>query len=305
MKNYDLVDIDNYYLERGKFEKSFVSRLTHAQRLFLHPLLLKIISYKNKKAGFKINEVYDKRIEDGKPKIFCVTHIGKFDVEVASEVIKDHYYLLSGDYENMKGTVEEKFLGLNGVVYIREDDKEDRKLSKEKMVNILKKGGNMMYFPEGTWNLSPNLPVLQCAYGIIDVAMRAGATIIPIGIEQYDKNFYVAVGENFDVSNYSIDDKISAISDLRGVLAGLKWDIWDNIPKSISDNRNKESFEKHVNERLDEWTQSLEILEDSIFKPKDVYNEKEVFDFFENLEVNKNNSFLAKSKNEYIKKYRK
>lgn len=305
MKKYDLTDIDSYYLEREKFENSLVSKLTHQQRVLLHPLLLKIITYKNKKAGFNINTLYDKRIETEKPKIFCVTHIGKFDVEVASQVVKDHYYLLSGDFENMRGTVEEKFLGLNGVVYIREDDKEDRKLSKEKMVNVLKNGGNMMYFPEGTWNLTPNLPVLQCAYGIIDVAMRAKATIIPVGIEQYDKNFYVAVGENFDVSKYSEDEKVEAINDLRGVLTGLKWDIWSTIPSNLSDKMDKQGFDKHVEERLKEWSQPLDVLVDSTFKPKGVYSEEEVFNFLEKMDINKNNCFLAKDKNEYVKKYRK
>lgn len=305
MKKYDLTNSERYYIERNKFENSMVSKLSHKQRVFLHPLLLKIISYKNKRAGFKINTLYDKRIETEKPKIFCVTHIGKFDVEVVSEVVKEHYYLLSGDFENMRGTVEEKFLGLNGVVYIREDDKADRKLSKEKMVNVLKLGGNMMYFPEGTWNLTPNLPVLQCAYGIIEVAMKANATIIPIGIEQYDKNFYVAVGENFDVSNFSEDKKIDAIHDLRGILAGLKWDIWENIPFELSSKMDKYGFDKHIEERLKEWSQSLDALVDSIFKPKGVFSEKEVFSFLKDMHINENNIFLVRDKIDYIKKHRK
>ena len=39
----DLTDLETYYLYREKFDKSLVSRLTHKQRLLLHPLLLKII----------------------------------------------------------------------------------------------------------------------------------------------------------------------------------------------------------------------------------------------------------------------
>ena len=298
--------VDNkelYYKEREKFDNSFASKLSHKQRLMLHPLLLKIISYRNKKAGFKIDTIYDKRGNDIKPKIFCVTHIGKYDIEIISEVIKEHYYLLSGDFENMKGTVEEKFLGLNGVVYIREDDKEDRKLSKQKMIEILKKGGNMLYFPEGTWNLSPNLPVLPCAYGIIEVAMKSGATIIPIGIEQYGKEFITAVGAPFDVSSYKESEKIEAIDDLRGVLAGLKLDIWEKAPIEYRNAINSEKFNSIINERLSEWTQSLQVLLDSIFKPKNVYKEEEVFKFFEEFECDTKNCFLEKQKQEYIKKY--
>lgn len=302
-KNELIDNIDLYYDERNKFERSFVSRLSHKQRLMLHPFLLKIITYRNKKNGFEIEILYDRRGSVDEPKIFCVTHIGKYDVEAISEVIKDHYYLLSGDFENMKGTVEEKFLGLNGVVYIREDDKADRKLSKEKMVNILTNNGNILYFPEGTWNLSYNLPVLPCAYGIVDVAMKSGAKIIPIGIEQYGNKFISAVGEPFDVSNYAENEKINAINDLRGVLAGLKFDIWENAPNEYKETINEEKYAEIIDKKISEWTQPLEVFLQSIFKPKDVYTEEEVFMFLEKLNCNIDNCFLERKKQDYIKKY--
>lgn len=40
------------------------------------------------------------------------------------------------------------------------------------MVRKLKEGANIMYFLKGTWNLSPNLPVLQIPYGIIETAKK-------------------------------------------------------------------------------------------------------------------------------------
>lgn len=302
----DLTDLETYYLYREKFDKSFVSRLTHKQRLLLHPLLLAIIKYRNRAAGFSVETLYDKRTPTDKPIIFAITHIGKFDIEIASEVVKDHYYLLSGDFENMYGTVEEKFLGLNGVVYIREDDKADRALSKQKMINVLKNGGNMMYFPEGTWNLTPNLPVLQCPYGIIEVAQKAGATIIPIGIEQYGNKFVTAVGENFDVSKYSEDQKVEAITDLRGVMAGLKWDIWDSVPVEEKTKMDAEWFQEHVDARIKEWPgMTLEDYQNCTFKPKHISTEEDVFAFLSRLEIDQNNCFLAKSKQDYVKKYAK
>lgn len=295
MKKLDLVhDVQLYYKERGKFEKSFVGRISHNQRLRIHPLLLKIISYRNKQAGFTIRTIYDRRGTVSGSKIFCVTHIGKHDVEAVSEVIKDHWYLLSGDFENMKGTVEEKFLGLNGVVYIREDDKADRKLSKEKMIQILKNGGNMLYFPEGTWNLSPNLPVLQCTYGIIDVAMRFGAMIIPIGIKQYDKLFISAVGEPFDVSVYHESEKTDAISDLRGILAGLKMDIWVNAPQKYKETVHKEEFDNIINKKISEWTQPRQVLLDGVFKPKGQAEPEEVFEHLRALIPSRENAFLLR-----------
>lgn len=292
-KKINLTNIDTYYFYRNKFEKSPVNKLSHKQRLLLHPILYKIISSRNRKAGFTIELLYDNRIKTTTPKIFAITHIGKFDIEIATEIVKEHYYLLSGDYENMKGTVEEIFLSLNGVIYIREDDKKDRALSKTKMIETLKKGGNMMYFPEGTWNLTENLPILQCPYGIIDVAMQAKATIIPVGIEQYENHFILAVGENFDVTKYNENDKINAINDLRSVLATLKWDIWESLNKSISENINSKTFNTHVLERLQEWpNMSYEQFLDSAYKPKNISTYSDVFAHLKSLKPNKENAFL-------------
>ena len=304
MTKLDLTDINNYYYARNKCEKTFVSNLTHEQRLKLHPLLLSLIRLKNKKAGFKINLLENSSVPTDKPKIFCITHIGKFDIEVVSEIIGEHYYLLSGDFENIHSTIEEKFLGFNGVVYVREDDKEDRKKSKEKMIDILKNNGNIMYFPEGTWNLSPNLPVVKCSYGIIDVAMKANAIIVPVAIEQYGKQFISIIGKNFEVDKYSDNDKIVAIEDLRGELASLKWKIWETVQPSIRKDIQKDEFDSFINERLKEWPNfTLNEFLDRVYKPKDIEDAEVVFSFLNSINLNKENAFLAKAKDEYQKRY--
>ena len=304
MKKIDLTDRDNYFYARRKYEKTLANNLTHEQRLKLHPLLLLLIHIKNKRAGFQIKLLENNSIPTDRPKIFCITHIGKFDIEVVSEIIGEHYYLLSGDFENIHSTIEEKFLGYNGELYVREDDKEDRKLSKEKMIKILKNKENIMYFPEGTWNLSPNLPVVKCSYGIIDVAMKAKAVIVPIAIEQYGKQFLSVIGQNFEVKKYSDDKKIMAIEDLRGNLAGLKWKIWESVQPCIRKDISKDEFESFINERLKEWPNfTLNKFLARVYKPKGIEEPEKVFDFFKSINLKKENAFLAKSQVEYHKRY--
>lgn len=121
-----------------------------------------IYRLKNRLGGFTYEVISDKRSETDRPIIFAITHVGKFDIEVVSEAIRSHYYLLSGDFEHLQGIVDAPFLGLNGVIYFNEKVKKDRQSVTERMIRLLQEGGNLMYFPEGTWNLSPNLPVLSC-----------------------------------------------------------------------------------------------------------------------------------------------
>lgn len=83
--------------------------------------------------------------------------------------------------EHLTGFMLEKLL----VNYLDTNDKEDRKVVKHQMIKDLKNGANIMWFPEGTWNISPNLLVLPMRYGIIEVALEANAPIVPIALE-YD-----------------------------------------------------------------------------------------------------------------------
>ena len=193
---------------------------------------------------------------------------------------------------------------MNGVVYIDVLDKEDRKNSRNIMVKIAKQGGNIMIFPEGTWNLSPNLPVVKCSYGIIDVAMKAKAVIVPIAIEQYGKQFLSVIGQNFEVKKYSDDKKIMAIEDLRGNLAGLKWKIWESVQLCIRKDISKDEFESFINERLKEWPNfTLNEFLARVYKPKGIEEPEKVFDFFKSINLKKENAFLAKSQVEYHKRY--
>ena len=64
---------------------------------------------------------------------------------------------------------------MNGVVYVCECDKEERRSATERMISTLAQGSNLMYYPEGTWNLLDHLPMLPCYWGIIQVAQAGGA----------------------------------------------------------------------------------------------------------------------------------
>ena len=168
----------------------------------IHKYILGIYALKNRLGGSSYEVLRDNRIALSSLTIFAITHMGKYDIEIVSEAIKEHYYLLSGDYGHLRGTIDAAFLALNGVFYFNEKVKEDRKAVCDKMIDHLKQGGNLMYFPEGTWNLSPNLPVLPCYLGIIDIARAEEATIVPVAAEQYGKHFVINIGENFNVNKY-------------------------------------------------------------------------------------------------------
>lgn len=280
-----------YYELRNKDENKWWNRLTLEQKKSIHWLILQIYKIKNHLGGFNYKIINDKRITTNKPIIFAVSHVGKFDIEVISEAIKEHYYLLSGDYEHIQGIIDAPFLGLNGVFYFNEKDKEDRKLVTKKMIAHLEKGGNLMYFIEGTWNLSPNLPMLPSYWGIVDIAKKGGATIVPIAADQYDKTFVINIGENFEMANF--EDKSMAINSLRDELATLKWGIWESVPKLSRDEIQGNEWDIYVSDRFKEWPYfNEEYIHNLIYKPKDVITNEEAFEHIKKLVPKKENAFL-------------
>ena len=128
-----------YYYLRQKDENSFFGRMTLKTRKRLHWLILLIYIVKNHLGGFSYEMIADKRTPTKRPIIYAVTHVGKFDIEVISEAIRDHYYLLSGDYEHIQGIIDAPFLAANGVIYFNEIVKEDRASVSKKMIQLLQK----------------------------------------------------------------------------------------------------------------------------------------------------------------------
>ncbi len=288
-----------YWKVRNAYEKSFLHNMSLETRKKLYPLLYRILKIRNKLLGNKLSMLNNEFEHTDRPKIYAITHLGKLDIEMISEALKEHYYVLSGDFENLHGTMDGLFLEVNGIIYVKEDNPEDRLRVRETMINTLKKGGNIMYFPEGTWNLSKNLPVLGLFPGIIDIAKEANAIIVPIAIEQYDHEFVGNVGHNIDVVEYYNQglkrDEIKGI--LRDELATLKWEIYESVPMLDETSRTDEFFDKLVEQRMSEWKGfTLEEVKAKEFKDHSITTPEEAFDHLNHLNISKENAFLLRKK---------
>ena len=285
----------HYWELRSRNEQSFLGGLSLKTRSHLHPLFLILYRIINRANGIRIRILQDRRTHTDRPLIFAPTHVGKYDVEASGEALKDHFYLLSGDFENLQGGIEQVFLNLNGVFFFQEQDPSDRKAVTEKMISHLREGGNLLYFPEGAWNLSPHLPVLPLYWGIIDIARSSHALIVPVGEEQYRHEFIVNIGSCFDVNAYedSMSGKRQAIQDLRDRMASLKWEIWEQMPCCRRKDLTPEIWENYIDQRLSEWPGfDREHIDSLIYRPKGVSSPEEAFAFKEKLIPSMANAFL-------------
>ncbi len=232
--------------------------MTVALKQFLHYILVLLVKieriFRQQKIKIVNKDALNIISEINGPIIFAPTHCGKFDIQVLTEVLwKYRWSLLSGDYNWLPGTVEGCWLKFNGVIYVNRDDKVWRNKAKQDMIAHLKNGGNMMMYPEGTWNLSPNLPVLPLFRGIADVAIETNATIIPFAqeIDDSTKTYYVKVGEPI----FPRVEAIALIDKIKNQMAELKWSLAETLPfcKTDYDKENLYTeWDKYIETRVSE-----------------------------------------------------
>lgn len=185
-------ELNTYY---GNFREFILERkLTNTTigARFLGPKLKKITS----KIAVAVTHLFScKNVEwvcDGTESIpdgaviFAHIHQGILDNFVWIPELKRHCLLLHGAEVNKLLL----FCQLNtGLILVKKEDRENNLNAKLDMIKLLLEGYSITYFPEGTWNLSPNKLHLPIRYGFLDIARKANVPVVPVVHEYtYSKN---------------------------------------------------------------------------------------------------------------------
>lgn len=185
---------------------------------------------------------------------------------------------------------------MNGVIILETRDKVDRQIAKNRAIELLEKGGNLLIFPEGAWNITENLPVMKLFSGTVEMAITVDAEIIPMSIEQKDKSFYISFGENIKYSDCTISQKEELTLELRDILSTLTWNIWESFEHSKRDDiteKFRENYVQSIIDKCDYGYTAQDVLETK-FKDKSIVEIEEVDSYKQRLRINRNNAFLFK-----------
>lgn len=308
-KKLGLEELEEYYRQLRKYEYESNMPLEGIElRKMINRGIISFLKMDRLIKGKSLTLLRDDRIYSNKSKIYVVTHIGRYDIEMAMESIKESSYLLMGDpgetYRNFDGVM----LNTKGVIYFDTNDFLDRKIAKETSKKVLDQGGNIFIFSEGAWNTTENEIVTKLYDGAIDMAKPTkkrpeGSEIIPMALEQYGLKYYSYVGKNIDVFSGCTKTSREFSDDLRDVLCTLKFYIWNKFTRT-----NRESFPRNyrdifnsniMSESSDEYT--ITEIERTIYKDKNVTSPEEAFSFMKNLKLTKDNAFLWRESLAYRK----
>ncbi len=121
-----------------------------------------------------------------------------------------------------------------GLVLVNKESKESRKNAKLDMIRLLLCGYSIAYFPEGTWNLSPNKLLLPMSYGFLDVARKANVPVIPVAhMYVYDtkngskkiKKIHTRYGKPIFISH--IDNIEQKLEEYKESVATMLWNMYE------------------------------------------------------------------------------
>ena len=152
-----------------------ISKTSIRIRKILHPILLKLLP-----AFLEYKQVIERKIDfPQEPVIWCPNHSFKDDV-AASIGAARHAYVLFGSFPMFFNTFDGVGAYINGVVMCNRKSRASKLAALETAKRLLNMGMDMMVFPEGVWNKTPDKLMLPFWPGAYRLAKETGCKIVPV-----------------------------------------------------------------------------------------------------------------------------
>ena len=261
----------------------------------VHRFLMPLLWCNQYFSGKRLTIIHDRRKRGRHPIIYCPTHIGGVDIEMSFLSIYDPAWLVLGDPRELYRSFDGFLLQANGVILMDVLIKEDRIAAKAQMKDLLINGGNLLMFPEGVQNISPNALVNPLFPGAVELAIECEADIVPIALCRSGNRYYANIGENINYDSCDLADRYKLTEELRDKIATLKWEIIESIPGikrcDVSDTAYSE-FLHEVFSLGTSYTWTVDDIRSGMFRPKGVTDSEEVFAFMDKIVPCLRNAFL-------------
>lgn len=261
------------------------SRLAIWLRDRLYPLLIFLTGTK---VRCKVEVVNTCPPIPGKPIIFAANHSAFQDTPIMLRVTGRRSYIFSGQ-QNL-AFIDWVFFVLNGTIWVDRKSKEDMAASKDAVLEYLAKGQSILWFPEGTWNLTPSQLMMPMKWGIIDMARQAEAQIVPAALDyDWEKNT-CRIKFGTPMVGEALENKAEAIRDLRDTMATLRWDLMCDQP-IVHRGTSVRQMQEEMYRVIDEYPPlDWEYESSCIYHP--YLEPEEVFSHLDKLVPCKANAFL-------------
>lgn len=190
-----------------------------------------------------------------------------------------------------------------GVIILNRKSKESRKVVMDKMKKVLSYNRDLMAWPEGVWNKTPNKLMLNLWPGFYRVAKETGVSCVPMvhyisDTTQKDKSalIHTVIDNPIDFNNMHGMSEKACLEYYRDVMCTWYYLMMEKYGKSTRSEElsgyasQTEAWESHLSELLknvDGYDFSIETSAD--YRNKDILNIDEVYESIAKLEINSSN----------------
>lgn len=212
------------------------------------------------------------------PVIWASNHNFKDDTLASILAAQRHAYILFGSLPQFYNTFDGITAWLNGVAMANRKVTASKKTSTAKAVRAINCGADLLIFPEGVWNKSPNALAIDLWPGIYRIACETGAKVVPIVHYLRDNNtsksnpIHTVIDDPIRIDNLT---ERQALDCIRDVLATWYYLMIEAYGKSSRDEVLKETssfveaWEQQLTERVsvvDRYDEEIEFWAD--YRPK-------------------------------------
>lgn len=222
------------------------------------------------------------------PVIFAANHAFRDDSLASILAAKRHTYISLASVPQLLNAFDGFTAWLNGPVLINRKVKKSRDTFIPKSVNVLRYGADLLIFPEGVWNKSPNTLILNLWSGVYRIACETGAKIVPVThyIRDYTDKLkgnpiHTVIDDPIRVDDLSESAALELIRDILASWHYLMMEVYGKVTRkeALTGSMNSsEAWEKQLVARIttaDRYDLEIELKAD--FRPKDKILPQDIF----------------------------
>lgn len=223
------------------------------------------------------------------PVIWAANHGFKDDVAASAAAAARHAFIVFGSLPIFYNTFDGVSLALNGVVLTNRKSRKSSSATVEKAVKVMENGTDILIFPEGIWNKTPDWLMLDLWPGIYRIARESGAKIVPIvhyvedaAYEKSRNRIHTVIDEPFCVEGMAEEE---ALRKLRDILAGWYYLMMERYGRSTREaalsgyGDVREAWENHLRRRVGmcaRYDREIELRGD--YRPRGTAKPEEVWE---------------------------
>ena len=221
------------------------------------------------------------------PVIWIANHGFHDDILATVLAAKRHAYILFGSLPAFYSTIDGFTAYLNGVALVNRKVAASRHSSIDKCERIMELGSDVIIFPEGVWNKSPNELLLNFWPGIYILSKNTGAKVVPICHflrNYFDRSkenlLHTVVDDPMDICHMPQDE---ALREVRDVMSGWVYLMMEKYASAkrediVTNGDATKTWEEELVKRINtapRYDKEIEIT--SEYRPKTILREADVW----------------------------